>query len=299
MDEFESIGETVVIPAAAALQAQTSPPPVAIVAPAQGAVAQAAPAAAPNPIAPGPVGARPDPARIQPLQPGPVLAASGAFVPAQPLPVTPTLRSNAPSIAPIAYEAQAMASLRAPPRKSRGMLLVAALGVVGAVGLLGLGAVGFGVYKYRQAQAELERETIAQLQQASQQDKAAATPANVANTQEDDAVAAPPAPPSRPVSFGSPAVAATPKPATTAAAPAAPKASASARPTQPQGKGTLRTFSAAAGKPILVDGKHVGVAGKPLEVQCGPHSIQVGSGPARTVDVPCNGTVTVGSPDGT
>jgi hypothetical protein len=81
-------------------------------------------------------------------------------------------------------------------------------------------------------------------------------------------------------------------PAIVTAAPARPQA-------QPQGQGTLQTFAIATGRPIFVDGKQIGVGGGHLKTTCGRHSISVGAARARNVDVPCNGTITVGTPDGT
>jgi len=91
-------------------------------------------------------------------------------------------------------------------------------------------------------------------------------------------------------------------PAVTLAAPvathAAPAVVIAPRP-QPQGQGTLQTFAVAHGKPVYVDGKEVGLGGTRIKTTCGKHSVSVGSARARTVDVPCNGTITVGTPDGT
>ena len=68
----------------------------------------------------------------------------------------------------------------------------------------------------------------------------------------------------------------------------------------PRGNGMLQTFAVGRGKTILVDGKSVGVGGSRVKVACGRHSIAVGSGKARSYEVPCNGsTITVGTPDGT
>lgn len=62
--------------------------------------------------------------------------------------------------------------------------------------------------------------------------------------------------------------------------------------------GILRTFAAGTGKPISVDGRQIGYGGSGPTTTCGKHSIAVGTGRARTYDVPCNGSITVGSPDG-
>lgn len=70
-------------------------------------------------------------------------------------------------------------------------------------------------------------------------------------------------------------------------------------PPKPQGFGALQTFAAGSGKPVYVDGKEVGVGGTHIKTTCGKHSIGVGAARAKTVDVPCGGTITVGTPDGT
>ena len=71
-------------------------------------------------------------------------------------------------------------------------------------------------------------------------------------------------------------------------------------PRQQHGNGVLRTFAVAAGQPVYVDGRQVGVGGPRIATSvCGKHSVVVGSGKPKTVDIPCNGTsVTVGTPDG-
>lgn len=61
-------------------------------------------------------------------------------------------------------------------------------------------------------------------------------------------------------------------------------------------KGTIRTFASANGQPIKVDGAVIGTAGTPLPIACGRHSIAVGDERARTYDVPCNESITVGTP---
>ena len=79
----------------------------------------------------------------------------------------------------------------------------------------------------------------------------------------------------------------------------APSATVHAAPAAPRGHGFLQTFAIGHGKTITVDGKPAGVGGSHVKVACGKHSIAVGSGRARSYDVPCNGSViTVGTPDG-
>ena len=65
------------------------------------------------------------------------------------------------------------------------------------------------------------------------------------------------------------------------------------------GNGSLRTFAAGNGKPVYVDGKQVGFGGGKITTACGRHVVSVGTGRARSVEIPCNGpTITVGTPDG-
>ena len=65
---------------------------------------------------------------------------------------------------------------------------------------------------------------------------------------------------------------------------------------KPEGFGLVRTWIAARGEPISVDGKSVGVAPSPVRVACGPHTIAIGHEIVKA-DVPCDGAITVGSPD--
>jgi hypothetical protein len=63
--------------------------------------------------------------------------------------------------------------------------------------------------------------------------------------------------------------------------------------------GAVQTWSAGNGKPIYVDGKEVGVGGSHVKTACGKHSVRVGSGKAKTYDIPCSGNaIVVGTPDG-
>lgn len=80
--------------------------------------------------------------------------------------------------------------------------------------------------------------------------------------------------------------------ASTSAPAPAPKAHAS----KPEGFGLVRTWIAARGEPISVDGKSVGVAPSPVRVACGPHTIAIGHEIVKA-DIPCDGAITVGSPD--
>lgn len=65
---------------------------------------------------------------------------------------------------------------------------------------------------------------------------------------------------------------------------------------QPQGFGLIRTWIAARGEPIAVDGKVLGVAPSPVRVACGPHKVAIGREIVQA-NVPCDGAITVGSPD--
>jgi hypothetical protein len=63
--------------------------------------------------------------------------------------------------------------------------------------------------------------------------------------------------------------------------------------------GTIQTFAVGAGKPVFLDGKQIGTGGSHIKAACGKHSVSIGSGKAKTYDIPCNGTpLTVGTPDG-
>ena len=63
--------------------------------------------------------------------------------------------------------------------------------------------------------------------------------------------------------------------------------------------GTIQTFAVGSGKPVFLDGKQIGTGGSHIKAACGKHSVSVGSGKAKTYDIPCNGTpMTVGTPDG-
>jgi hypothetical protein len=65
---------------------------------------------------------------------------------------------------------------------------------------------------------------------------------------------------------------------------------------QPQGFGLIRTWIAARGEPITVDGKAVGVAPSPVRVACGDHTVAIGKEVVQA-NIPCDGAITVGSPD--
>ncbi|MEO8875513.1 MAG: hypothetical protein ABI461_08000, partial [Polyangiaceae bacterium] len=65
---------------------------------------------------------------------------------------------------------------------------------------------------------------------------------------------------------------------------------------KPQGFGMLRTWIAARGEPIAVDGKVVGTAPTPVKVACGNHTVAIGKEVVHA-NIPCDGSITVGSPD--
>ncbi|CAN5363205.1 hypothetical protein BH09MYX1_BH09MYX1_09970 [soil metagenome] len=68
--------------------------------------------------------------------------------------------------------------------------------------------------------------------------------------------------------------------------------------TAAKGDGTLKTFAVAKGKPVYVDGKNIGLGGSTLKTTCGTHNIAVGTGKGKIVDVPCGGSITIGTADG-
>ena len=85
---------------------------------------------------------------------------------------------------------------------------------------------------------------------------------------------------------------------TAKAAPTTPKVATVAPPVTRYG--AIQTFAAGAGKPVFLDGKQIGTGGSRIKAACGKHSVVVGAGKAKTVDIPCSGTpITVGTPDGT
>jgi len=89
-------------------------------------------------------------------------------------------------------------------------------------------------------------------------------------------------------------VTATPTATPTVTAPSAPLVVAA----QPK-LGAVQTWAVGNGKPIYVDGKQVGVGGARVKTACGKHAVAVGTGRAKTYDIPCNGAaIVVGTPDG-
>jgi hypothetical protein len=88
--------------------------------------------------------------------------------------------------------------------------------------------------------------------------------------------------------------------ATTPMTTTTPRVRASSPSTTVSSNGSLRTFAAGNGKPVYVDGKQVGFGGSKITTVCGRHNVSVGTGHARSTEIPCNGpTITVGTPDGT
>ena len=98
------------------------------------------------------------------------------------------------------------------------------------------------------------------------------------------------------------AVTLTPAITVTTTATAAPVTTAPAAPivvAAPPKLGMVQTWAVGNGKPIYVDGKQVGVGGGRVKAVCGKHSVAVGTGRAKTYDIPCNGAaIVVGTPDG-
>jgi len=79
--------------------------------------------------------------------------------------------------------------------------------------------------------------------------------------------------------------------------PAAKKPKPAVKVAAPTKTGTVRTFSADAGKTITIDGESAGIAPAPVTVACGSHMIAVGPKAPKNVVVPCGASVTVGNPD--
>jgi hypothetical protein len=103
---------------------------------------------------------------------------------------------------------------------------------------------------------------------------------------------------SEPIAVATPVITAT---ATATATPTQKMTSMAAAPPPVVRYGAIQTFAAGAGKPVFLDGKQIGTGGSHLKAACGKHSIAVGSGKAKTYDIPCSGNtaITVGTPDGT
>ena len=174
-----------------------------------------------------------------------------------------------PSFYPVAMNAQA-----APQKKSSAAVWVAVAGLL--VLAMGAAAAVAGVFVYRSHTAEAEVVTATTAPAATVADPATVTVA--------------------------PTVTATATPTTTATATltmTSTSTSTSTRHASTTQTGSIRTFAIGNGKPVYVDGKQVGVGGGKLTTACGHHTVAVGTGHAKSVDIPCNGsTITVGTPDG-
>ncbi len=201
------------------------------------------------------------------------------------------------------YPPVAMAPMSVPPvaqKKTSWLFWGAAVSLVALFGAVSVGG-GAAYYFYRAAQqAAQEQESDTRL--------AAAMQTNNTNTDTDDSVQTPPVVHNDPLPLRpAPTVATshvttttvtTTRPTTTATTTTATN-NAPAKPSVQKGEGTLQTFAAAKGQPIFVDGAQIGVGGTRVKTTCGNHQISVGSSKPKIVDVPCEGTITVGSPDGT
>jgi cytoskeletal protein RodZ len=233
-----------------------------------------------------------------------------------------------PSFAPTAMDVQSQYPQQQPPKKkSRAGLIIGIVLGVGFLGLLGVGGAGVVYWKYYLEPAAEEALTQASVQNndtstTSTSAPAATTPAATTVKTADPTPAKTDPLPVATTTKIAPATTSTWKPPATTttsrvAAKTAPKADdtkveakvepktdpkADAKadaPASEGGTGTVRSYTAEAGKPITIDGTMAGVAPAPLTVSCGSHQIQVGTGKTKTINVPCNGAVTVGSPDGT
>jgi len=202
--------------------------------------------------------------------------------PASTPPVSPTI--NSPTIHSTVYQSFYPVSLSAPvvaPKESHAAIWVALASMF--VLALGVSAAVAGFFLYRAHEREQER--IA----------AATTTVTTAPTEVEAPIPTVTAPPISTASAtpSTTHVTQSTKPAPVRAAPT----TTSSTPTM----GALRTFAVASGQPVFVDGHQVGVGGPgKLTTTCGRHTITVGAGKAKLVDVPCSGApITVGSPDGT
>lgn len=262
-----------------------------------------APSVAPPPVAP--VATPPQLAATMAAD-APPASIAPSFIPPPPYP-------QSHSYPPVAMAATMPASIAPmPPKKTNWLLWIAAASLVGLFGLVAVGGgAAYWVYRSNQAQAELD-ENLAKAA-AVQQTNDVTTNDDVAPRNDDTDDTAKTDPPvtnhttttltvhgtttvTTPHTTPAPTVTTTTntaRPATTATTTPAP-----AKPAAKKGDGTLQTFAAGRGQPIIVDGTQVGVGGTRVSVSCGMHQIAVGTGKAKIVDVPCDGTVTVGSPDG-
>jgi hypothetical protein len=202
--------------------------------------------------------------------------------------------------------------IAATPKKTNWLLWLAAASLVGLFGLVAVGG-GVAYYYYQSVDddtAELDKHVQSQVaaNQGSNDNNDTTTTdhrqANNDTTTTDDndtintapahttmIVVAPPSHVNTTTTTSTPVVTThTTTNTTTNTAPAKPAAK--------KGDGTLQTFAAGKGQPVYVDGTQVGVGGTRIKTSCGMHQIAVGTAKAKIVDVPCDGTITVGSPDG-
>lgn len=214
----------------------------------------------------------------------------------QPLVVRPPAQraGSYPSISPSTLDV-APDSWRPPVRRTNGLPIV--LAVMGACGTLAALAGVMGVHRWH----ERQKEDAAYTQKIADENRKFAAGTNPVMDPQPTApavdltapVIAPPLPTIDPAPKVQPKPVATQVQAQPKPAPVVVKT-----PLPATGTGTVKTYNAAAGRAIFVDGKQAGVAPAPLSVACGTHHIRVGEGKTKSVNVPCGGNVTVGTPDG-
>ena len=190
------------------------------------------------------------------------------------------------SLLPVAYPSMPPASI-APvaPSKSNAPLLAA---LVGMAAVFFFAAVGGGIFYAIHRASSSTTESLASTSAPSVE-----TSAPVATSEPREVTLTPTA------EVDTVAVAA---PVATTTATSTPKTTVviAAAPAAVVRYGTIQTFAAGSGKPVFLDGKQIGTGGGHLKAACGKHSVSVGSGKAKTYDIPCSGNaITVGTPDGT
>ncbi len=204
-------------------------------------------------------------------------------------PVSTQVSSQQQSFPPVAYASvppPGMSPGMSGARPSSNAAVWAA--VIGMTSVFGIAAILGGVFLFR-SHDEANETSTTQATEAVQTTDTHVAPPPVVTTDEQTQVAPLATVAAAPVVTSHATTIATTNVATNAAKP----------PVVVIGSGTLQTFAVSSGKPVFVDGKQVGVGGTHIKTTCGKHSISVGSGRARSVDVPCSGTITVGTPDGT
>lgn len=243
--------------------------------------------------------------------PPPVQAKLDSTMPSAPPPPMMTAPSHAPSHSYPPVAMAAAPSFAPPPvkKKTNWLLWGAAASLVGLFGLVAVGGGG-AYYFYRASQQ-------AALEESNRLAAAAQTNVTTTDTQDDDTtvtdttdthadakknewhVVTPTTTATSTFKIVNPAPTTTATTTHTTVTTTNTTTPAPTKPAAKKGEGTLQTFAAGKGQPIIVDGVQIGVGGTRVKTTCGNHQIAVGDGKARTVNVPCDGTITVGSPDGT